>query len=639
MTAIPTSLPRRLRPPRRRAFLRALRRAVAPCLGSALGVLLALGPRAVADDAAAGTVPEASGLVLDGRLDEAAWGGALRLAGASVEVTRPAASFDATAPDRAEIRPDVRVAVSGGRLWIGVALDDDAGRSIGFDALLAPDGAGAADATALAYAPEDPAAVRYVARGPRGSGRGAIRLEAAVDVSTPGHWSVEARVPLADLPPFPLRLALVVRTREGGVTASVPAGAAFAGPDHWARLVGPAAPAAPVEVDAQTIAAEDAADVRRLRAWQSYLAASERGLDAMAKGAGLASPWDTAVSKDDVRQAVERALLGPLEEALAARPDLAAVHVLEAETLAALGEPDRARAELDRAEALVPGLREARFVRAMRVEGPALAGGPPGGPSAWDGALARARSAVTGARGPYERDGAGLGLGLLLLGHGDYPEAAGRLGPLAKRFPFEGSLVLAAERAARAGDLAADERQARAHEADLPRVRIVTARGPIEAVLYEDEQPNTVASFVWLARHRFYDGLSVSETTPFLFALLGDPRTREGAPEGRAPGPGYAVPVEAPRGAGARAHPPLRGSLAMVHAGDLGVGSRFAILEGTALHLDGQVIVFGRVAKGQDVADALEKGDRVDRVEVVRVRDGVEYRPQAMDGRPAPDPQ
>ena len=114
----------------------------------------------------------------------------------------------------------------------------------------------------------------------------------------------------------------------------------------------------------------------------------------------------------------------------------------------------------------------------------------------------------------------------------------------------------AAEQRLRSDEAAAD---------DLPRVELVTARGPIVVELFENEAPNTVANFLALAEAGFYDGTTFHRVLPDFMTQGGDPNSKAGATgiPGQG-GPGYRIPDEHDR-EGARNH--FTGSLAMANTG------------------------------------------------------------------------
>lgn len=94
---------------------------------------------------------------------------------------------------------------------------------------------------------------------------------------------------------------------------------------------------------------------------------------------------------------------------------------------------------------------------------------------------------------------------------------------------------------------------------------ISTEKGDMKAELYTEETPGTVANFVELANHNFYDGLTFHRVIPG-FVIQG------GCPRGDGTGgPGYKIKCEtsAPR----QYHD--RGVLSMAHAGKDTGGSQF----------------------------------------------------------------
>ncbi len=137
--------------------------------------------------------------------------------------------------------------------------------------------------------------------------------------------------------------------------------------------------------------------------------------------------------------------------------------------------------------------------------------------------------------------------------------------------------------------------------------------------LFAAEVPNTVNSFVFLAREGFYDGITFHRVIPDFMAQSGDPT---GTGTG---GPGYRFDNEF--------HPDLRhdgpGVLSMANSGVRGGrgtnGSQFFITLRDTLFLDGLNpdgspkncgtpgeschSVFGRVIDGMDVVNAIRERD------------------------------
>ena len=137
-------------------------------------------------------------------------------------------------------------------------------------------------------------------------------------------------------------------------------------------------------------------------------------------------------------------------------------------------------------------------------------------------------------------------------------------------------------------------------------VTMETNRGTIEIELHPQHAPLTVNNFVFLCREGFYDGVSFHRVISNFVIQGGDP-TGSGAG-----GPGYRFTDET-------AGNPLkhmRGVLSMANAGPNTNGSQFFITHSPQPHLNGRHTVFGTVASGMDVVDAIRAGDKMVRVTV-----------------------
>ncbi|MCB9895523.1 MAG: peptidylprolyl isomerase [Planctomycetes bacterium] len=144
----------------------------------------------------------------------------------------------------------------------------------------------------------------------------------------------------------------------------------------------------------------------------------------------------------------------------------------------------------------------------------------------------------------------------------------------------------------------------------MPRVEMVTSEGRMVITLFEDDAPNTVASFIELVEKGFYNGLVFHRVVPHFVVQGGDP---DGTGEG---GPGYSIKREA-----TRKH--FRGALGMARSADPdSAGSQFyfCLASATTHHLDEGYAVFGRVSEGLDVMDKLRLGSRIISAKVLAKR-------------------
>lgn len=139
-----------------------------------------------------------------------------------------------------------------------------------------------------------------------------------------------------------------------------------------------------------------------------------------------------------------------------------------------------------------------------------------------------------------------------------------------------------------------------------PRVRVQTDKGSFVIELLPQHAPFSVVSFVALVRKGFYNGLTFHRVVPNFVIQGGDPR---GDGWG---GPGYAI----------RSEWSLinyeRGSVGLASAGKDTEGCQFFVTHSPQPHLDGRYTIFARVVRGMEVVDAIQRGDRMVRVELLR---------------------
>ena len=133
---------------------------------------------------------------------------------------------------------------------------------------------------------------------------------------------------------------------------------------------------------------------------------------------------------------------------------------------------------------------------------------------------------------------------------------------------------------------------------------IKTELGDIEVELLADQAPQTVNSFVFLARDSFYDGLTFHYVAPGFSAQAGDPT---GTGTG---GPGYELPHEA----GGTFAP---GTLGMANGSEQGTnnGSQFFIALAESEQFD-PFTPFGRIISGLDIAEQVAAGTEIQTIEI-----------------------
>lgn len=147
-----------------------------------------------------------------------------------------------------------------------------------------------------------------------------------------------------------------------------------------------------------------------------------------------------------------------------------------------------------------------------------------------------------------------------------------------------------------------------------------TTKGCIVAKLTHDKTPGTVGNFVGLAEGQlennvkkmgepYYDGIKFHRVIP-------DFMVQAGCPLGTGTGDaGYKFDDEF--------HPELKhdrpGVLSMANAGPGTNGSQFFITHIPTNWLDNKHTVFGHVVEGQDIVDAIEQGNTIDSLEILRV--------------------
>ena len=136
-----------------------------------------------------------------------------------------------------------------------------------------------------------------------------------------------------------------------------------------------------------------------------------------------------------------------------------------------------------------------------------------------------------------------------------------------------------------------------------PVLRLDTTKGAIELELDPESAPQTVETVLRLAEEGRYDGVEFHRVVPNFVIQAGDVERGDGWG-----GPGFAIRSEFTR------IPFDRGAVGMASAGKDTEGSQYFVTHSMQPHLDGRYSAFGRVVSGMNVVDAIQVGDRVDRI-------------------------
>jgi cyclophilin family peptidyl-prolyl cis-trans isomerase len=124
---------------------------------------------------------------------------------------------------------------------------------------------------------------------------------------------------------------------------------------------------------------------------------------------------------------------------------------------------------------------------------------------------------------------------------------------------------------------------------------ITTSCGEIIAQLDPSIAPETVNSFVFLARQGYFDGSVFHRIVPGFAVQGGDPTAIGNG------GPGYLIADEFPEDGFTYG----RGVLAMANSGTNSTGSQFFVVDGEDVGLDNAFSVFGTVGDSDDTLDRI----------------------------------
>ena len=154
------------------------------------------------------------------------------------------------------------------------------------------------------------------------------------------------------------------------------------------------------------------------------------------------------------------------------------------------------------------------------------------------------------------------------------------------------------------------EQRIRAREVaanDLPRVKLVTTKGPITVELFRNEAPVTTANFLRLVDEKFYDGRSIDFTNDSINRHLGFQVGANATDVGQKDS-SIVRERTSPNRRGQ-----FRGSLCMLDSGERTSGTRFMIAFVPITDTEMRFTVFGRAIDGYEVLDRFDSDQANDK--------------------------
>lgn len=138
-----------------------------------------------------------------------------------------------------------------------------------------------------------------------------------------------------------------------------------------------------------------------------------------------------------------------------------------------------------------------------------------------------------------------------------------------------------------------------------PIVVFETAKGTFEITFFADDAPKSVTHILERVRQSFYRGQRVFRVENSLIQF-GDIQTRDATLENLWGRGGGDKPINAFEVS--KKHPHLRGAVGLAHSGNpMAADSQLYIMKAPSPGLDGKHAVIGKVTKGMDAVDRIEK--------------------------------
>ena len=158
----------------------------------------------------------------------------------------------------------------------------------------------------------------------------------------------------------------------------------------------------------------------------------------------------------------------------------------------------------------------------------------------------------------------------------------------------------------------------------MTKIVIVTNKGEINLNLFDEDAPMTVASFLFLARQGFYNGIIFHRVIADFMIQGGDPLGKGyGGPKNKGinsfPYQGRQVSYPFPDEFLSGRRFDKQGLLAMANAGANTNGSQFFVTHVPTPHLNNAHTIFGEVVSDSDqaVVNSIRQGDQILEIKIL----------------------
>ena len=158
----------------------------------------------------------------------------------------------------------------------------------------------------------------------------------------------------------------------------------------------------------------------------------------------------------------------------------------------------------------------------------------------------------------------------------------------------------------------------------MTKIVMVTSKGELDLILFDDDAPMTVASFLFLAKQGYYNGLKFHRVIPDFMIQGGCPLgSGTGGPRQKDiasfpfKGKNITYPFKDEFQSGRKFNKP--GILAMANSGKNTNGSQFFITHVPTSHLNNNHTIFGEVIDpnaDQKIVDSITQGDTIKEIKI-----------------------